>query len=58
MVIACDVFTAKLLFLNRFMNLMFETFIIQCITSGQINLAVTCTADCTCHHLTLVSVRN
>ena len=55
MVLAFDVLTPILLYLNRFMHLMFERNIFQGITSGQIkNLVVTCTGDCTCHHLKIL----
>ena len=47
-----DVLIFKLVCLNRFMDL-FETIIVQSIISGQINLVVTCTGDCTCHYLTI-----
>ena len=51
--LAFDVLTPKLLCLIRFMHLIFETNVVERVNSGQINLAVTCTANCTCHHLTI-----
>ena len=49
MVLALGVLTPKLSCLTRFILLIFET---NLVDSGEISLVVTCTADCTCHHLT------
>ena len=51
--LAFDVLTPKLSCLIRFSHLIFETNVVERVNSGQISLVVTCTADCTCHHLTI-----
>ena len=51
--LAFDVLTPKLSYLIRFSLLIFETNAVERANSGQISLVVTCTADCTCHHLTI-----
>ena len=53
MVLAFEVLTPKLSYLTRLIHLMFETNLVERINSGQISLALTCTADCTCHHPTI-----
>ena len=50
--LAFDVFTPILSCLIRFCHIIFETNVVERVNSGQIRLVVTCTADCTCHHLT------
>ena len=49
--LAFDVLTPKLSCLTRFNRLIFETNVVERVNSGRICLVVTCTADCTCHHL-------
>ena len=49
--LAFDVLTPKLSCLIRFGHPIFQTSVVQRVNSGQISLVVTCTADCTCHHL-------
>ena len=51
--LAVNVLTFKLSCLTRFSHLIFETNLVERVNSGQISLVVTCTADCTCHHLTI-----
>ena len=51
--LAFDVLTPKISYLIRFSHLIFEINVVERDNSGQINLVVTCTADCTCHHLTI-----
>ena len=46
-----DVLTHKLTCLTRFSHLVFETNVVERVDSGEISLVVTCTSDCTCHHL-------
>ena len=50
---AFDVLTPKLSCLIRFSRFIFETNVIERVNSSQISLVVTCTANCTCHHLTI-----
>ena len=49
--LAFDVLTPELSCLIRFGHLIFQTNVVQRVNSGRICLVVTCTADCTCHHL-------
>ena len=49
--LAFDVLTPKLSFLIRFDHLIFQTNVVERVNAGKISLVVTCTADCTCHHL-------
>ena len=49
--LAFDVLTRKLSCLTRFIHPMFETHVVEQVNSGRISLVVTCTDDCTCHHL-------
>ena len=52
--LAFDLLTPKLSRLMiRFSHLIFETNVVERVNSGQISLVVTCTPDCTCHHLTI-----
>ena len=51
--LAFDVLTPNLSRLIRFSHLIFETNVVEQVNSGQISLVVTCTADCTCHHMTI-----
>ena len=53
--LAFDVLTPKPSCLIRFSLLIFETNVVERVNSGQINLVVTCTANCTCHHLTIAA---
>ena len=53
MVLEFDVLTPKLPSLSQGSRPIFETSIVQLVNPGQINLVVTCTADCTCHHMTI-----
>ena len=48
-----DVLTPKLPCLTPFSHLIFETNVVERVNSGQISPVLTCTADCTCHHLTI-----
>ena len=52
-VLAFDVFTPILPSLVNVINLMSVRSVVQRFNSAQINLMVTCTDDCTCHHLTI-----
>ena len=49
---AFDVLTPNLSRVIRLSHLIFETNVVEQVNSGQISLVVTCTADCTCHHMT------
>ena len=49
--LAFDVLTPKLSCVIRFDDLIFQTNVVERVISGKISLVVTCTADCTCHHL-------
>ena len=51
--LAFDLSTPKLSCLIPFNHLISETNVVERVNSGQISLVVTCTADCTCHHLTI-----
>ena len=52
--LAFDVLTPNLSRPIRFSHLIFETNVVaEQVNSGQISLVVTCTADCTCHHMTI-----
>ena len=53
--LAFDVLTPKLSCLTRFFHLIFETNLVERVNSGQVSLVVTCTADCTCHHLKILA---
>ena len=50
--LAFDDLTPILSCLTRVSPLTFKTNVAERVNSGQIRLVVTCTADCTCHHLT------
>ena len=52
--LAFDDLTPKMLCLIRFSDLIFETNVVERVNLGQISLLVTCTTDCTCHHLTFL----
>ena len=51
--IEIDVLTPKLSCLIRISHLIFETNLLkrEAVNSGRVSLVVTCTAHCTCHHL-------
>ena len=51
--LAFGVLTPKLSCLIRYSHLIFETNVVELVNSGQISLLVTCTTDCTCHHVTI-----
>ena len=53
--LAFDVLTPNLSCLIRFNHLIFETNVVEQVNSGQISFVVTCTADCTCHHLRIAT---
>ena len=53
--LAFNVSTPKLPCLIRFGHLIFQTNVVERVNSGQISLVVTCTADCTCHHLKILA---
>ena len=53
--LAFDVLIRKLSCLIRFGHLIFQTNVVQRVNSGQISVVVTCTADCTCHHLKILA---
>ena len=53
--LAFDVLTPKLSCVIRFDHLIFQTNVVQRVNSGQISVVVTCTADCTCHHLKILA---
>ena len=49
--LALEVLSPKLSCLTRFFYLILEIIFVERVNSGQISLVVTCTDDCTCHHL-------
>ena len=49
--LAFDVLTPKLSCLIRLSHLIFETNVVERVNSRQISVVVTCTVDCTFHHL-------
>ena len=49
--LAFDVLNPKISCLIRFGHLIFQTNVVERVNSGKISLVVTCTAECTCHHL-------
>ena len=55
MILAVDVLTPKLTCLTRFFHRILETIVVEQVNSGQISLVVSCTADCTGHHLTILA---
>ena len=51
--LAFDVLTPKLSCMIPFSHFNFETNVVERVNYGQISLVMTCTADCTCHHLAI-----
>ena len=49
--LALEVLSPKLSYLTRFFYLILEIIFVELVNSGQISPVVTCTDDCTCHHL-------